>query len=240
MNQIVTGAVGADVALSSAMLLYGKPNSDPEYATVHEILTDPKTLRPIIGAGRPLTCDALLGAVRSLAKEASPATEFLPATVLGLSMVAVTWWCPPTQRRVFFECEELGNRSAVVPHPGLIFRAGSNGFRVFAVKGSERPQADTPIFEPPYFNTWDRGSICIGTASVPKRIDVASIAGWEAGFFDSAFTHPNVGGKRLTYPNGEFAFWRDMLDGKFSGGFPEEVLVPMKVTAKQIVCGGVA
>lgn len=240
MNAIATGATGTDVELSSALLLYGRPNSEPEYATAHEILTDPKTKRPIISAGRPLTCDALLAAVRSLAKNATPATEFLPSTVLGLSMTAVTWWCPPTNRRVFFACEEIGERSAVVPHPGLIFRAGANGFRVFAVKGGERPQADTPIFEPPYLNTWDRGSICLGTASVPKRIDVASIPGWEAGFFDSAFTHPNAGGKRLTYPNGEFAFWRDMLDGKFAGGFPEDVLVAMKVSARQIVCGGVA
>lgn len=72
---------------------------------------------------------------------------------------------------------------------------------------------------------------------MPKRIDVKSIAGWESGFFDSAFTHPNVGGKRLSYPNGEFAFWRDMLEGQFADAFPEEVLVPMKASAQQVVAG---
>jgi PRTRC genetic system protein B len=238
MTSIVTGPTGADIALRSAMLLYGSEDGTARYATVHPVVADPKTARPVIGAGQPLDRDALLLALKQINEAAAPKAEFLPGNVIGLSPKAVTWWCPPALRRVFFKCKDLGGeRSGIVPHPGLIFRASVDGFSVFAVKGAARPSPDTPVFEPPYFNTWDHGRICIGSARVPKRIDVKSIAGWEFGFFDSAFTHPNVGGKRLSYPNGEFAFWRDMLEGQFADAFPEEVLVPMKASAQQVVAG---
>ncbi|MBN3785669.1 PRTRC system protein B [Burkholderia sp. Ac-20353] len=236
MSGIATGRTGSDVALSHALLLY-TGNDGAHFATAHAVIADRKSGRPIIGAGRPLDRKVLVQTLRQLAEHAAPKAEFLPATVLGVSPDAVTWWCPPAMRRVFFECENLGKRSAVVPHPGLVFQASNQGFRVFAVAGSDRPVRETPLFEPPYFNTWDLGRICIGSAHVPKRVDVASIDGWEGGFFDSAFTHPNAGGKRIEYKDGEYAFWRDMLDGKFGETFPLNALVPMKRTVAQLVSG---
>jgi PRTRC genetic system protein B len=238
MPGISTGRTGADVELSSALLLYSGSDGT-QFATVHPVVKAPKSERPIIGAGRPLDRKALIASLRQLAAHAAPKAEFLPPTVLGVSPDAVTWWCAPALRRVFFNCQNLGKRSAIVPHPGLIFQAANEGFRVFAVAESDRPTADTKLFEPPYFNTWDHGRICIGSAHVPKRVDVASIAGWEAGFFDSAFTHPNAGGKRVAYKDGEYAFGRDMLDGKFGDTFPLEALVPMKATAGLLVGGKV-
>ena len=65
---------------------------------------------------------------------------------------------------------------------------------------------------------------------------MASIPGWEAGFFSSAFTHPNVGGKRVDYADGAFAFWRDMLDGKFPS-YPKQVLIPMKKKLGDLIAG---
>lgn len=236
MSGISTGRTGSDVALSQAFLLYSGRDG-AHFASAHAVIDDHKSGRPIIGAGRPLDREALLKALKQLADQAAPRAEFLPATVLGVSPEAVTWWCPPAMRRVFFDCKNLGKRSAVVPNPGLVFQASNHGFRVFAVVSEDRPVRETPLFEPPYFNTWDRGRICIGSAHVPKRVDVASIDGWEAGFFDSAFTHPNAGGKRVEYQNGEYAFWRDMLDGKFGEVFPRETLVPMTVTVEQLVNG---
>lgn len=236
MSDIQQGQPDSSVELSSAILFYSGKN-EVMYATVHPVSVDRKTSRPMIGPGRPVDRNGLRKALSELAENTAPVADFLPATVLGLSQASLTWWCPPGQRRVFFKCEELGERSAVVHHPGLVFQASSSGFRVFALKGADRPKAETEMFEPPYFNTWDFGKICIGTAKVPKRINVASIAGWEAGFFESAFTHPNHGSKRVEYEHGFFAFWRDMLDGKFSETFPLDVLVPMKKTVQMLVTG---
>ena len=234
--EVCTEQASATVRLSSALLLYEGENGAC-YATAHPIELLDEGGRPVIGAGRPVDRCALISALESLAESAAPAARFLPATVLGISASAVTWWHPPSRRRVFFECDELGKRAAVVPHPGLVFQAANTGFRVFAVKGDTRPLPDTPLFEPPYFNTWNHGAICIGTAPVPSKVDVDAISGWEAGFFDSAFTHPNGGGKRVEYAAGEFAFWRDMLDGKFKKTFPEECLVPTQYVASDLATG---
>ena len=236
MTGIAKGNTGGEVQLSSAILFYSGTKGD-QFATVHPVSHDPRTSRPLIGAGRPLDRNALLETLRNLDRNAAPKADFLPPIVLAVSPDAVLWWCAPASRRVFFDCREFGKRNAVVWHPGLVFRAAASGFSVFALKDPGRPVPGSELFEPPYFNTWDKGQICIGSAHVPRRIDVASIDGWESGFFNSAFTHPNVGGKRVDYEAGFFAFWRDMLDGKFEGGYPFEVLVPVKSTLADLISG---
>jgi PRTRC genetic system protein B len=236
MAGIVVGSQSHEVALQGAILLYGRQAGEFSYATAHQIVTDEQTGRPVIGAGVPLNRRAVIHAVRQVSEEALPKGEFLTPNVLSIGPHAITWWCPPAQRRVFFSCKELGERSAEVPHPGLVFQAHASGFRVFALMQDERPTPETVLYEPPYFNTWDLGEICIGSAHVPKQIDVASIAGWEEAFFSSAFTHPNRGGKRVDYQDGEFAFWRDMLDGKFPS-YPKHALIPMKKTLGNLIAG---
>ncbi|WP_376746272.1 hypothetical protein, partial [Priestia megaterium] len=41
-----------------------------------------------------------------VALSALPKGEFLTPNVLSVSTRAVTWWCPPAIRRVFFQCKE--------------------------------------------------------------------------------------------------------------------------------------
>jgi PRTRC genetic system protein B len=237
-NLLLSTGHSTDLVMSGAILLYSQSSDSqsPIYATAHPVTSTGK--RPVIGAGRPVDREALFTALDSLAERCAANAEFLPETVLAIDRTAVTWWCRPTMRRVFFDCAELGTVAAVVPHPGLIFQARTNGFFVFALDGAARPTPDTPLFEPPYFNTWDHGSICIGSARVPARIDIASIDGWESGFFESAFTHPNAGGKRVNYPRGEFAFWKEMLAGKYGEQFPLQCLVPMKRTLGDLIARG--
>lgn len=237
-NLLLSTGHSSDLVMSGAILLYSqsRDSQSPIYATAHPVSNTGK--RPVIGAGRPVDREALFTALDSLAERCAANAEFLPETVLAIDRTAVTWWCRPTMRRVFFDCAELGTVTAVVLHPGLIFQARTNGFFVYALDGAVRPTPDTPLFEPPYFNTWDHGSICIGSARVPARIDVASIEGWESGFFESAFTHPNAGGKRVNHPRGEFAFWKEMLAGKYGEQFPLQCLVPMKRTLGDLIAWG--
>ncbi|MDR5776914.1 MULTISPECIES: PRTRC system protein B [unclassified Caballeronia] len=226
---------GAHVVASCAIVLYAQEGGQTVYGTVHPIQRDDD--RPSIGAGRPIDRAALLSCLNELAANTAPRAEFLPETVLAVSQSSITWWCRPGLRRVFFDCRELGKRTAIVPHPSLVFHAAPTGFSVFALREDSRPNPDSTLHEPPYFNTWDWGKICIGTAHVPKRIDIASIAGWESGFFESAFTHPNHGGKRINHPKGEFAFWQAMLDGQYADAFPKDLLIPMNKTVGDLIGG---
>ncbi|MGE8450184.1 MAG: PRTRC system protein B [Pseudomonadales bacterium] len=235
MTKIAMGQAGVEVNVTKAVLLYSQKDGTISYATLHPILVAPKGDRPTIGAGVPLDRFGLVQCLQSLAENAIPQAEFLPATVLSIGAHAVTWWCPPCTRRVFFQCKELGNRSSIVPHPGLVFQAAVDGFRVFALRDEGRPTPKTKLYEPPYFNTWDAGEICVGSAKVPARIGVSAIRGWEDAFFNSAFTHPNHGGKRVAYKRGVFAFWKDMLDGAFGKAYPKDVLVPFKHTLGDLI-----
>lgn len=235
MSGTLIGEASIEVSLSQAILLYCDRNNAPLYATMHTVSEDPKSRRPTIQAGRPVDRVALIQALTGLGERAAAESGYLSGTVLSVSPHAVTWWCPTAPRRVYFDCEELGKRSRVVPHPSLVFQAALDGFRVFALPDDSRPTPDTALFEPPYFNTWNDGKICIGTAHVPGQVSVSAVPGWEAGFFDSAFTHPNHGKQRLSYPNGEFAFWRDMLAGVHDSGFPRAVLVPTEWTLGTLI-----
>ena len=232
--------VGSDrreeLSATSAILLYSGRDQSAHYATVHPV-TVGKGGRGSVGAGRPVDRTALLECLGELAQNSAPRAQFLPETVLAVAQDAIFWWCRPGLRRVFFDCPEIGTRSAIVPHPGLVFRASMHGFSVFALSEDGRPTPESEIYEPPYFNTWDHGKICIGSARVPKRIDVESTTGWESGFFESAFTHPNPGGKRVKFPKGEFAFWKTMLDRGFGEQFPKTVLVPMKLNLAALIAG---
>ncbi|WP_350357327.1 PRTRC system protein B [Paraburkholderia fungorum] len=234
----VSSGGDAEVRLVSAILLYEQHNRGVQYGTVHPVKIEGGKQRPSIGPGRPIDRAALYTALNELAANTAAKAAFLPETVLALSPESITWWHRPTRKRVFFQCPEIRSAGAVVPHPGLVFHASLTGFRVFAVTEDTRPTPDTLLYEPPYFNTWDWGKICIGSAKVPNRIDVAAIDGWESGFFESAFTHPNAGKQRVDYQDGPFAFWRDMLRGKFRQ-FPKTSLISMNLTLADLIGGNI-
>ena len=105
---------------------------------------------------------------------------------------------------------------------------------MWAVKGSRRPTPKTALFQAPFFNVDGHGHICQGNAPVPEGTTVEKIGAWNDAFLRSYFTHPNVAGKLLRYRGGSYAFWRDMLDQRFTR-FPERVLVDAKTTLGQLL-----
>src|SRR5581483_3602195 len=129
---------------------------------------------------------------------------FLPETVLYMDGELLLWWVPPAERHVVFKAVELGapERGEVVPHPALVFAASSTVWKVWAVKGRHRPTLHTALFQAPYFNVYENGDICRGSAQVPNGTTAEKIDAWNAAFFGSFFTHPNVQGKLVRYRGG--------------------------------------
>jgi hypothetical protein len=71
---------------------------------------------------------------------------------------------------------------------------------------------------------------------VPEEVSAQSIAGWEAAFFASEFTHPS-GAVRLTkHPGGFVGLWSGLAGSK--GAFPSEFLTDAKQTLRQFIEGG--
>src|ERR1035437_2468687 len=101
----------------------------------------------------------------------------------------------------------------MLPHPGLVFAACSKVWSVWAVKGDHRPRPDSMLYQAPYFNVWDGGRICQGNVEVPDGTTAEKIDAWNAAFFNSFFTHPNIHKNLAKYRGGAYKFWKDMLAG---------------------------
>lgn len=227
----------ASLTLSKAILLYENSHrkGDFKYASVHEVRVS-KRGGPEIMAGNPLSKVGLEEALSSLrSAQKDEFFGFIPDNVLSASSKHLVWWRPSQKSRVFFNCRELGKRSNITPQPSLLFSVieEPSGFiwSIWALKGNQRPTPETMLHLAPYFNVYDSGSICVGSAQTPKSVSPGSLKQWEAAFFDSAFTHANGERKRSTHPKGDYALWKDLLDGNFIE-FPDELLIEEYSVAK--------
>jgi PRTRC genetic system protein B len=220
------------LTLDAAVLIY-RGASGSALATLHDVHhVDGEA---VIGAGQPMTPRKALELSRALLKRVAHG-GFLPANVLYMDGDLMLWWEPPARRHVVFRVDEAhagqlggGERGETVAHPGLVFAASSRVWSVWAVKGSQRPTPETALYQAPYFNVNQQGQICQGSVGRPEGTTAEKIGAWNDAFFRSYFTHPNVAARLVKYEGGAYAFWRDMLDGRFTR-FPQRVLVPVKTT----------
>lgn len=231
----IQSAGESTLKLSQAVLIYTARDNNEAYATLHDIDRGKGGTR--IGAGIPATTEACAGFIQLLADRAA-FSGFIAPQILYIGPGTVAWWRPPAATRVWFNTKKpaagdqtavhIGERTAVTPHPGLVFALAAGEWYVAAVKGSARPDADTQLHVAPYFNVWKGGHICEGNVRRPRKVTPETIAAFERAFFESRFTHPNM--QRLVkFKGGAGAFWTAMLDGEFKT-FPERVLLPSETT----------
>jgi len=236
MMSFVTHDLDArSVTLQTAILLYGSGGGYEQlrYATIHPVDCAPGAA-PVIRAGRPADRDSLRQVAAGLLESNRTRSGVLPETLLSVGPEHVVWWQRPGKRTYFFNTrvtEEdrhiaVGQRNGEGLTPGLIFAAKGQKMWVFAVKGENRPDVSTPLCHAPLMNVWDSGTVCTGSMPLPDSTMADSVARWERGFWESAFSHPNHP-KPVNYKGGIHAFSRDLLDGKFRK-FPERVLRPIK------------
>lgn len=227
--------------LTKAILIYetkaGYRGTITSYASVHPVcnIGTEKNPKTHIMPGETITTESLLQLLGSLGDQYIINTELIPETVLSYSPSHLVWWMPAGMKRVFFNNRELGKKSKVVPHPPLLFVVHQKQWFVFSLDSNTRPGKDTVLNHAPYFNVYDSGNICIGTASIPDKISTDSIPVWEAAFFNSEFTHVNGQVKKVSHPNGEYAFWKEMLEGKYGDSFPYQYLVPFKLKLTDVL-----
>ena len=138
--------------------------------------------------------------------------EFLPESVLARTERLIAWWTPPQKRLMFFgtaQGDMAGMNGAIFPQPALVWMAMGHSLWIRALKENRRPTADTRLCVAPYWNVYDTGSVCLGSMRAPDGSTVASIPQWERSFYESEFTHGNVG--RLTRHSGGFeGLWKEL------------------------------
>jgi len=193
------------------------------YATVHPVSTTENGA--VIEAGRPLDKRSLKIMLQCLFKEKEVRTGVLSGRILSIGSESITWWQPPGERTYFFDCRDavVGQRAGKGLAPGLVFTASQKNLMVFAVKGKNRPEENTPLFHAPLMNVHANGQVCTGSMTKVTSTLSNSIIEWEEAFWRSSFTHPNQQ-KAVRYKGGLHQLSVDLLDGKFRR-FPERVLI---------------
>jgi PRTRC genetic system protein B len=163
--------------------------------------------------------------------------EVLSENILAKGDRLIVWWTPEQRRQMFYQSAEgkmADLNGAVFPQPPLVWKVANGELSIRALVKNKRPEATTTLAVAPFWNLSDDGRVCTGTMRRPESATAAAIPAWERGFYESAFTHANVG--RLTRHEGGFEGLWESLKGK-RRRFPSESLIQLPQTLEQFVRG---
>jgi PRTRC genetic system protein B len=217
--------------LREALLVYG--DRQRSFVTRHQIVLH-KNAPPTLEPAQPLTIAFIESLVHSL--YGGSTADVLPEHVIAKGNSMIVWWTPRCRRQMFYgnsegKAAELSGRT--FPQPPLVWRVDGGDLKIRALMHNKRPGAATKLAVAPFWNLSDDGRVCVGTMRHPDTASVKSISEWERGFYESAFTHANVG--RLTRHAGGFeGLWSGLDKRKL---FPVETLIQLPQTLAQFVRG---
>lgn len=160
---------------------------------------------------------------------------FLPKNVLYLNSgksPCVVWHTPPQEADLLFD-KALNIPCGKAGIPALVWKADRNNLQVFAIK-DKTPEADTTLFQAPFFNLSQNGRVCMGNVQVkiPKETALETfISLWQDYFFNSYFTHllgdfPPVKGNIVQ-------LWQGLL--KSGKAFPNKALIANRYTLQNLL-----
>jgi PRTRC genetic system protein B len=220
-------------ALHEALLVYRTGSTS--FVTRHDV-TQQEDMPPVLGPAQPLTVSFIDSLVRSV--RGNVKAEILTEHILAKSDRMIAWWTPQCRRVMFYKnsegkAKELDGK--VFPQPPLVWLVLDGSLHIRALVDNKRPDANTKLAVAPFWNVSSDGNVCTGSMRRPKSPSVAAIASWEQGFYESNFTHSNVG--RLTrHKDGFDGLWT-ALAGKRQK-FPSEALILLPETLSQFIVGG--
>jgi PRTRC genetic system protein B len=231
MNVAIAIGENHSFELREALLVYTE-NRNATFITRHAV-TIQTDGPPTLGPARPLTFAFLESLVRSLGGETN--AEVLPENVLARTERMLCWWSPVQPRQMFYENAE-GKAAAlngrIFPQPPLVWRVADGELKVRALLENKRPSSSTQLAVAPFWNLSESGQVCTGSMRRPAGASVSTIAEWEKGFYESAFTHANVG--RITRHAGGFeGLWSGLADKRKP--FPMDSLIVLPQTLAQFV-----
>lgn len=101
------------------------------------------------------------------------------------------WWSKPARRTLTFT-SSVPLEDGEYNQPGVVYAVEFGRLKVFAFEGEGCPQPDTPLLHGPFFNYYEDGALCLGSArySPPPVLTWENILiTWENLFWNSQNSH---------------------------------------------------
>lgn len=172
--------------------------------------------------GKPLMQETIQGMVDLFFDEnqnKAKVTGMLPEGLLSFKALPggfydMVWYRPAETRFMHFS-PLLKIKSGKTWVPPMVYVVLRKQLYVFALKTSARPREGSPLLRAPFHNVSDQGSVCLGSANVPKpkeKTYESLMKYWEDLFWLSEFTHLNGASNPTVSPIGKL--WNRFLKSK--------------------------
>lgn len=135
----------------------------------------------------------------------------LPSNVLINAPDRIIWHTPRFVGDMWFRLGSKPTRLRVEWPPLLyIVKTTERRMNVFALGSNSRPTGKSKLYHAPLMNLDEHGSLCLGTAHLPRSITIDDLEACQASLVESQFTHTN---HTMTLKGGatnttHFAFWK--------------------------------
>lgn len=210
---------------SLVVVLYTDPmRGDVICATEHSVSKE-----NTLSIGKTVSSEHLINKIAMLnSSSKSGGSKLLPENLIVNSTAHMVWHKSRFIGDMWFR---LAGRKKVarlrVEWPPLLFVVNklNRSISAFALGTNSRPTLDTRVYHAPLMNLSSNGKLCLGTASLPKEFDFASLEGCEAALIKSQFTHTNHDNtwSRKTGTDQHFKIWHSFA-GK-QGRAPKRIPV---------------
>ncbi|WP_417353189.1 PRTRC system protein B [Flavobacterium alkalisoli] len=179
----------------AALVVFTSSDFAPPYIEFYDMDESGSPVNP-----HPLTVREAQSLAKALDTREQAGKAFLrpegvmPDNVLHLDQSdngSAVWYTKPKRQKLYF-AESLGLENGTVALPALVWKANRKQLQIFALNGKTKPKAETPLFHAPFFNLYQKGTVCMGNVDVTIKSAATLeefITAWQGYFFGSYFSH---------------------------------------------------
>lgn len=190
----------------------------------------------------PLSAEECCNLAQTLKASTELKTTFLqpngilPENILYLNasdLGCAVWFTKAQPVNLFFK-KELGINNGKAIVPAMVWKATKTELEIYAIKDKGRPKTTTKLYDAPFFNVHEDGSVCMGTVNVQFDKDCALedfILTWEQYFWNSKFSHMIA--QRSPVNGNIVQLWQEQVNS--NRPFPLELLREARLTLKDIL-----
>lgn len=195
MNEL-TGQILEVIRPEAALIAY-RCDSKDSYEDKYYLEIRPIDRNRRMGEGRPVTEDFMIAIASDyLSHSDKRPYGTIPPNLLYADCRSgqekYVWWNPPQKRNMFFS-KDLNIADDCYNVPGVVYIANGDNLNIYAFKGN-KPDEDQQLYRAPFFNVYENGNVCLGSAKVTQLINPTFeelMEYWEKIFWLSRFSHIN-------------------------------------------------